>query len=121
MACFRQTDSLFLHAFKRLDQRIDFGGGVVEGEGRAAGRRHLETLHHRLRAVVAGADRHAVVVEQRTDVVRMHALHREGQHRGLFLGSADQAHAGHAVETVGGVVQQVGLVGGDALDADAVR
>ena len=66
---------------------------------------------------MAGADRHTVVIEQRTDVMRMHAIEREGQNRGLFLGGADQAHAGNRLQLVRGVVEQRMLVGRDGIKA----
>src|SRR3972149_12289425 len=62
-----------LHAADARYQRVDFRHGVIERERRTRRRRNPEALHHRLRAVVAGADRHTLLIEQRADVVRMHA------------------------------------------------
>ena len=42
-----------------------------------------KNVHHRHGAVVAGAHRDALGVEDRAEVVRVHALMRERQHRGL--------------------------------------
>src|SRR4249919_1289174 len=52
------------HLQQGRDEGFDFGVGVVEGQGCAAGRGHAEELHQRMRAVMAGADRDAFQVEQ---------------------------------------------------------
>ena len=50
---------------------VDFLEGVVEGDGSACRCRYTETLHDRLRAVMAGANRHAIIVQDRAHVVRV--------------------------------------------------
>ena len=54
----------------------------------------MEALHHRLRAMVAGADRDAVGIQYRAHVVRVHALDLERQHGGFFRGRADDPDTG---------------------------
>ena len=41
-------------------------------------------VHHRLCAVLTGADGNAFAIENRPDVVRMHAVHHERQDAGLL-------------------------------------
>ncbi len=53
---------------------IDFGAGVVQRERSARGGWNAEELHHRLRAVMSGADRDAFAIEDRADVVRDECL-----------------------------------------------
>ena len=48
----------------------------------------------------------------------MHTVERKRQHRRLFFRRADQPHAGHAVQAVSGVIEQIGFAGGYALQAD---
>ena len=63
-------------------------------ERRANRRRDAEAVHHRLRAVLAGPDGDAFAVEDRADVVRVHAVDHERQDAGLAARLADHAHAG---------------------------
>src|ERR1700753_1523043 len=70
---------------RRLWSRItsrykSFRSMAVLGEERpgAGGGRHPEEFHHRHGAVMAGTYRDAVLVEDRAEIVRMHALHDEG-------------------------------------------
>ena len=52
-----------------------------------------ETVHQRLGAVMAGAHRDALAVEQRRDVVRVRVVEREGDHAAAILRPAEDAHA----------------------------
>src|SRR6266516_8163677 len=61
-----------------VDELVDLLGDRVEVEARQVGGRDAELLHQRLAAVVAGADRHALQVEDLRDVVRMDVLEVEG-------------------------------------------
>ncbi len=70
--------------------------GCCTGERGARGRRHAEALHHRHRAVVAGADGDAFVIEDGAEVVRVDAIEREGDDRRLVGRGADEAQAGNA-------------------------
>lgn len=64
----------FLH---RISKFIYFLTRIIEGKARASGRGYVEELHHGLRAVVAGADCNSLLVEDRTNIVRVHAFDRE--------------------------------------------
>ena len=66
------------------DERVRLFARVVEAERRAARGGHVEAHHQRLRAVMAGADGDAFLVEDRADVVRMHAFEHERDHRRLL-------------------------------------
>ena len=70
--------------------------GVVERERGSRGGRHAEPLHQRLGAMVTRADADAVAVQDRADVVRMHAVEHEGEDRRLLARRADEADAGTA-------------------------
>ncbi len=70
---------------------VDFLEGVVEGERGARGGRQLEEFHHRHGAVMAGADRDAVLVENGAEIVRMHPRDDEGHQARLIARRADDA------------------------------
>ena len=53
---------------------LHLGQRVVAGERGARRGRQAQQVHQRHGAVMAGADRHAFVIENRAQVVRMHAL-----------------------------------------------
>ena len=53
---------------------VHFVAGVVAGEGGAVGSSGVETIHERLAAMVAGADRDAHLIEKGAEVVMMNAL-----------------------------------------------
>ena len=72
---------------------------VVERKRSACGGRNAKALHHRLRAVVPGADSDALLVQDRPDVVRMDPFEHEGKHRRLFLRRADQANTGQRLKS----------------------
>ena len=87
-------------------KRFDLVMGVVERQRRAAGRRHAEELHQRMRAMVAGADRDAFQVEQGGQVVRMRAFDQEADHRRLVRRGAEDAQAVDLAQLLGEVRQQ---------------
>src|ERR1700676_3041808 len=60
-------------AFDARGKPVDFLEGVVEGERGACGRGQLEELHDRHGAMMSGPDGDAVLVENGSEVVRMHA------------------------------------------------
>src|SRR6266446_355628 len=60
--------------FDRFSQNIHFLFRIVESERRARGRRNFKVLHYRLRTVMAGANRDALLIQYRADVVRMNVL-----------------------------------------------
>ena len=55
----------------RVDQQVDLGRRVVEIEARAGAGGDAEPIVQRLRAMVAGADGDAMLVEKLGHVVRM--------------------------------------------------
>ena len=75
---------------------------VVDVERGARRRRHVERRHHRLRAVVPGANRHAVTIEDLPDVVRVHAFEVERDHAAALLRvrRPEQRHARHVAQAV---------------------
>ena len=74
-------------------QHIDFLDGIVKSKRRARRRRHAEALHHRHRAMMPGAHRHAFLIENRADIMGMHVIQNKRQHAGFFFGGADDAQA----------------------------
>ena len=66
----------------------------------------------------AGAHRHAGAVDDRRHVVRMRALHLEGDDRPLVLGGAEDAQRVDLPQPVVGVAHQPLLVAADARLAD---
>ena len=71
---------------QRLDQLVDLGARVVEAERGPAGGGQAETGHQRLGAVVPGAHRYPLAVDDRRDVARVRAAgEREGEERPLAL------------------------------------
>src|SRR5690349_5263642 len=73
-----------------------------------------------MRAVMARTHRDALVIEQRRQVMRVHAIDEEREHGGLVRGFAEQAHAGRRLQRGRRVIEQVPLVCADALDPDRV-
>src|SRR6478736_9170518 len=76
-------------------QSINFFPGVVEAERGARGGGNAEAQHHRLCAVVPGADGDAFLIEDRADVVGVNVLYDKGEHAGLVRRGADELHAGY--------------------------
>ena len=58
--------------------------GVVERQRGSGGGGELKAVHHRLRAMMTGADRDALPVQDGADVVRMHAIDYEGKYARPF-------------------------------------
>src|SRR5260221_12568906 len=88
---------------ERPPERVQFLAGVVHREGRARRPRNLEAIHHRLRAVMAGPDRDTFLIEDRADVVGVHAVHDERQDAGLLARSPDEPHAADRLQHAGRV------------------
>src|SRR5919205_1038206 len=103
------------------DEGVHLFPGVVEGEGGAGRGRDAEVLHDGLRAVVAGADGDALLVEDGAHVVRVHLVDDEGQHARLLARGADDAHALDRRELLGRVTEQLLLVRVRGLAVDAVE
>ena len=80
-------------------QRLDIGRPVIDAEARASGRLDAQRLHQRLRAMMAGADRHALFVQDSAEIVRMHPVDGKGDDaRGI--GRPEQPHAVDRAETI---------------------
>ena len=77
------------HSFS---EAVDFLDRVVGPKRRPDRSRNPELVHERLRAVVAGPHRDAELVEERAEVVRVHAVDQEGHHARLARGGADEPH-----------------------------
>src|SRR5215204_720690 len=78
-------------------------------------------LHHRLRAVVTGADGNALVVEYRPDVMRVNPLDDEGKHARLLARRPDDADALDGRKFLGRVTQKLLLVRVRRLAVNAVQ
>ena len=74
-------------------------------------------VHQRLRAMVAGADRHAAFIENRAEIVRVHAVQREADDPQPILGTEHRnvIHPAQRISRGGG---QRALMRGDRIDAD---
>src|SRR5437868_6260534 len=66
---------------------VDVVAGRVDVDTRARRRRHVHAAHGRLRAVMAGAHAHAVLVQNRRDVVGVDSLERETDHAAAATGA----------------------------------
>src|SRR5215470_12740133 len=101
----------------RLGQALDLGGRVVDGEARTQRAGDAEVLHEGLSAVMARPHGDPALVEEGGSIVRMDAVHVEGDHRALDLGVARpiDRETVDASERVEAPRRQVALVGGHAL------
>src|ERR1044072_475133 len=105
----------------RFRQDIDFLLRVVEGKRSARSRGNLETLHDWLRAMMAGANGDALLIEDSANVVRMNIVDRERDHTQFFFRRADDAYAFNRQQPLRRVVQQVMLVSRGFLATDDVQ
>ena len=80
--------------------------GIETDRGPRAGG-EPEALVQRHGTVMPGADRDAVKVQQRSQVLRVSSSDGEGQHAALFGGRADQAQAGQLVQRAGRIGEQL--------------
>src|SRR5712691_5978947 len=74
----RPVSERLLDGVEALDEAVDFVGDRVEVEAGAVGGGDAEPGHQRLAAVVSGANRDALPVEDLGDVVGMDVLDVEG-------------------------------------------
>src|ERR1700690_3611506 len=106
-------DSSSKHAMCAVDrcgEPVNLLERVVNGERGARGRRDFEKLHDRHRAVMPCPDRDAVLVEDRSEVMGMHARDDEGDETRLVTGGTDDSKAVDGAEPRRRVVQQLGLM-----------
>ena len=82
---------------------------------------HAEAAHQRLGAVIAGAHRDAVAVQQGRDVMRVGALHREAEHAAAVLRLAEHAQALDLRQPGQRMVGQRRLVRRDGVEADRLH
>src|SRR3954453_10601578 len=75
-----------LHLFDPTHQRFDVGAVAVRREARAGGRLDAEPAHQGLRAMVAGADGDARIVQYGGGVVRVHPIDVEADDPGAVPG-----------------------------------
>ena len=68
--------------------------------------------------MVAGADRDALVIQDRADVVGVGVLHDERNYSGFVGGGADDFQGGDFLELGGGVGEELVFVRGDIFHAD---
>ena len=70
---------------------------------------------------MAGTHGNAFVIENRADIVRMHAADDKRQDACLVAGGADQAQAADCAGLLGGVREQIVLVGDDIEFSRAIE
>src|SRR5262245_41927544 len=111
-----------LHAAHARGEAVDVVGRVVEVEAGAVRRGDAELAHERLAAVVAGADRDAVEVEELGDIVRVRALDVEADDAGALLSRrAVERDARDLAEPIERVPGEEVLVGLDGLEPDGLE
>ena len=103
----RHPQAALLRLAQGVGQRVDVVGVVVQVQRRPGGGRHPEVAHERLGAVVAGADRDPVLVENGADVVGVNAIHHEGQNRRLVSVGTDEPHSRHREDSFDGPTQEL--------------
>ena len=107
-----------------LDQAVDLLGRRVDAEAGAGGGGDAEAVHQRLGAVVAGAHRDAVAVEDLGDVVGVDALELErdrAERAPGERGRAEDAQARHLGQPLERVVGDLALVGEHRVHAERVE
>src|SRR5208282_6166362 len=67
-----------LHVLQARRQGVNLLLGVVKGQGGSHRGGHAEALHHRLRAVMAGAHSDAFLIQYGADIMWMDSLQQEG-------------------------------------------
>ena len=82
-----------------IDQMIDFGPRVVQGQRRSHCRLVAEAPQNGLRAMVTGTHCDTFLVERLAEVLGAITIEHEGQHAGLVRGGTDQMQAGEGLET----------------------
>src|SRR6202035_1682692 len=88
---------------------------AVAAERSTRGGGHCEKVHHRHGAVMPGADRNALVIENRADVMRMYTAHRERDDRRLVSRRADELNATNGRQLGRGELKQALLMRGNGI------
>ena len=70
---------------------------------------------------MAGAHSYAKLVEESANIVGVGIADEEREHRGLVGRGAEEANARQSQDTLGGIAQQVGLMGGNIVHSDALH
>ena len=102
------------------EEGVDFGCGVVDGEGGAYGAGNAEALHKGLGTVVTGAHRHTHLVQQDADIVGVLAVDQEAEHGTFVIGGAVDGDVADVAQARLGAAQQGDFVLLHLLEADAV-
>src|ERR1019366_7990834 len=105
----------------RDDQGVNLLAGIVERQRRAHCTFQSVAAQGGLGAVMSRADSDAFLVQGRADILRAEAVEDEGQNTCFFPGCADEAQTVDFRQSTGGVLEQLGFVPGDILDADAIE
>ena len=116
------AEKLFRFA-ERLDEHIHFVARVVEIKAGAGRRVDAEFLVQRHRAMVAGADGDAVLVEKRGEIVRVNVAEGERHQAAAFfhVERAVEDDLDEVLEAVDGVLGDLLFVLADFVQADALQ
>ena len=79
---------------------------VIDRQRSARGGADAQRVHQRHGAVMAAADRHAFLVEDAGQVLRMRAVHHEGQDAAFASGRADEFEARHFAQLLRAVGEE---------------
>src|SRR5437773_7079774 len=111
------------HFLEARREAVHFLGRVIYVEGCAGGRRDVQPLHQRLRAVVAGPDRDPLHVQDRRDIVRVDVAEGERDHAAAAGGilQAEPVESLHAGERVQRILREFDLVPADVVHPDLVQ
>src|SRR5918996_3612983 len=105
------------YVLQAVHQSVDLGRRGVQIERRSRGRRNSVAEADRARAVVAHADRDALLVQDLAHVVRVDVPEREGDRGAALLGrgGADDAQVGDLRQALDRVLGEGLLVGVDLV------
>src|ERR1700759_1295590 len=103
----RKDLDYFVH---RAGEGINLFLSVIESEGGARRRGHVEVLHDGLRAVMPGAYGDPLLIENRANVVRVYFVNHERENARLLARVADDADALDCRNLLGRVGEKLLLV-----------
>jgi hypothetical protein len=106
---------------KAGDEPVDVLPRIVERERDPCSRGNAETIHHRLRAVVPGADRDSLLIQNGPDVVGMDPLEHDGKDARLEPRLPDDPESGNRPELHRPVVEELLLLRADKVEVDLVQ